>query len=160
VGDDLAIHIEDEKYERTVRFVLPPERTNGGDAAPRAEEPIDAKPQGGQLTATLENVATSGIYSVQLQPVQGEVENRQIAVNVTAGEGDLAIEPREELKRQLAGVEFELHDAADMALNARQIAGFQMSDALLAILIVALVAEQLFAYMASYHVAPLRGATR
>jgi hypothetical protein len=33
-----------------------------------------------------------------------------------------------------------------------------MSDALLAVLVVMLVSEQLFAYMASYHVTPLRGA--
>jgi hypothetical protein len=35
-----------------------------------------------------------------------------------------------------------------------------MSDALLAVLIVALVSEQVFAYMASFHAAPLRGGAR
>jgi hypothetical protein len=35
-----------------------------------------------------------------------------------------------------------------------------MSDALLVVLIVALLAEQLFAYMASFHAAPLKGGAR
>ena len=45
-----------------------------------------------------------------------------------------------------------------MTLDAQQLAGFQMGDALLAALIVMLLVEQLLAYMASYHVPPLRGA--
>jgi hypothetical protein len=53
-----------------------------------------------------------------------------------------------------------MHDAADMALDAQQLAGFQMSDALLAGLIVMLLTEQLLAYLASYHAAPLRGTSR
>jgi hypothetical protein len=88
------------------------------------------------------------------------METRPFAVNVPAGEGDLAIAQRTDLTRQLAGIDFQLHDAADMALDAQQLAGFQMSDALLAALIVILLAEQLLAYAASYHAAPLRGANR
>jgi hypothetical protein len=154
VGDDLVVNVEEGKYEPTIRFVQP------GDGTSRAEVPVDATPSQGRLTATLEDVVASGVYEVQLQPLQGDLENREFAVNVAVGEGDLAIAPRAELVRQLAGVEFQLHDAADMALNAEQLAGFRMSDALLTLLIVALVSEQLFAYMASFHVAPLRGGTR
>jgi hypothetical protein len=154
VGDDLLVSVEEEKYEPKFRFVLP------GEGTSRAEVPLDATPANGRLTAKLEDVAASGIYEVQLQPLQGDLESRDFAVNVVPGEGDLAIEPRAELTRQLAGVEFELHDAADMALSAQQLAGFQMSDALLATLVVLLVGEQLIAYMASYHVTPLRGPKR
>ena len=38
------------------------------------------------------------------------------------------------LTRQLAGVEFQLHDAADMSVNEQQLAGLQLGDALLAAL--------------------------
>jgi hypothetical protein len=154
VGDDLVVNVEEGKYEPTIRFVLP------ADGATRAEVPVEATPSKGRLSAKLNDVAASGVYEVHLQPLQGEVESREYAVNVAPGEGDLTIEPRAELIRQLAGVKFELHDAADMALNARQLAGFRMRDALLAVLVVALVSEQLFAYLASFHVAPLRGGTR
>ncbi len=160
VGDDLVVSVEEGKYEPTMRFVLPDEHSAGGARPTHAEVPVDAKPSGGRLTAKLPNVAASGVYEVQLQSLQGDLENRDFAVNVAPGEGDLSVEPRTELIEQLAGVDFQLHDAADMALNAQQLAGFQMSDALLATLIVMLVAEQLFAYLASYHVTPLRGATR
>lgn len=154
VGDDLVVSIDEEKYEPTARFLLPAEGPT------RAEVPVDASPAKGRLTAKLEDVAVSGVYEVQLQPLQGDLEAREYAVNVAPGEGDLALEPATELTRQLAGVDFQMHDAADMALDSQQIAGFQMSDALLVALIVLLVAEQLFAYMASYHVAPLRGSSR
>lgn len=154
VGDDLTVSVEEGKYEPKFRFVLP------GDGTTRAEVPVDATPANGRLTAKLDDVALSGVYEVKLQPLQGDLVNRDYAVNVVPGEGDLAVEPRAELTRQLAGVEFEMHDAADMSLNAQQLAGFQMSDALLVTLIVLLVGEQLIAYMASYHVAPLRGAKR
>jgi hypothetical protein len=154
VGDDLVVNVEEGKYEPSIRFVLP------ADGGTRAEVPVDATPANGRLTARLEDVAASGVYTARLQPLQGDVEHREFAVNVAPKEGDLRIEPRADLFRQLAGVEFELHDAADMALNAQQLAGFRLSDALLAVLVAALVAEQLFAYLASFHVAPPRGGAR
>ena len=43
-----------------------------------------------------------------------------------------------------------------MALDSQQLAGFQMGDALLGGLIVLLLTEQLLAYLASYHLKPLR----
>jgi hypothetical protein len=60
----------------------------------------------------------------------------------------------------LAGIDYQLHDAADMAMDDQRLAGFQMSDALLATLIGVLVGEQLLAYVASYHIPPLRGPAR
>jgi hypothetical protein len=160
VGDDLVVSLEEGKYEPTVRFLVPSEQPRNGGRVARAELPVDAKPDKGRLVAKLEDVAASGVYEAQLQPLQGNLETRDYAVNVPAGEGDLAIESGAALTRQLAGVDFQLHDAADMALDSQQVAGFQMSDTLLIAVIGLLVAEQLFAYMASYHVPPLRGATR
>ena len=67
------------------------------------------------------------------------VERRDFAVNVPNGEGDLALTPATDLTRQLAGVEYQLHDASDMALDSQQLAGFQMGDALLGALVLMLL---------------------
>jgi hypothetical protein len=161
VGDDLTVSVEEGQYEPTFRFAIPGDDSGGGSSPPpRGEESIEATPGGGRLSAKLDDVAASGIYELQLQPIQGEVESREYAVNVPVGEGDLAITTRSELDQAFAGVELQIHDAAEMALDAQQLAGLQMSDALLAALVVMLLAEQLFAYMASYHVTPLRGTDR
>jgi hypothetical protein len=106
------------------------------------------------------NVSASGIYEVQLQTTQGDVERRDFAFNVPIGEGDLAIAHRNDLDHQLAGVEYQMHDAAAMAVDEQDLAGFQMSDALLGVLIVVLIGEQILAYIASYHIPPLRGRAR
>jgi hypothetical protein len=154
VGDDLVVSVEGAKYEPTMRFLLP------ASGASRAEVPVDATSNAGRLTARLEDVAASGVYEVQLQPLQGNVESRDFAVNVPPAEGDLAITHRDELARQLAGVNYQLHDAADMTLDAQRLAGFQMSDALLGTIVVMLLVEQLLAYLASFHVAAPGGAKR
>ena len=153
VGDDLVVSLEGTKYESTVLYVLP-----GDDStATAAEVPVDATADGGQLVAKLDNVTISGVYQVNLQPLQGNVETREFAVNVPAGEGDLALTHREDLARQLAGVDYQMHDAADMTLDAQQLAGFAMRDVLLAAVVVMLLGEQLLAYLASFHVAPAGG---
>ncbi len=167
IGDDLAVSVEEGKYESRFRFRLPGKPGSGEVASAtgkpsaaslsRPEITIEAAAADHRLTATLENVAESGIYEVQLQPTTGTLERRDFAVNLPVGEGDLAIMPSPDLTRQLAGVEYQLHDAADMALDSQQLAGFQMGDALLAALVVMLLVEQLLAYVASYHIQPLHG---
>jgi hypothetical protein len=154
VGDDLFVAVDERKYEPSVRFRLPASGTA------RTEVPVDATSSSGQLSATLEDVATSGVYEAQLQPRDAAPESQRFAVNVSTGEGDLAIVPREELARQLAGVDYVLHDAADMTLDSQQLAGFKMGDALLGAIIVMLLGEQLLAYLASFHAPPVRGPNR
>jgi hypothetical protein len=160
VGDDLVVSVDEGKYEPTIRFVLPNDQPGGAVGASRPEVPIDASPSGGQLTARFDDVAAGGIYEAKLQTLQGGLESRDFAVNVPVGEGDLALSSPADLDRQLAGIDFQLHQASEMALDSQQLAGFEMSDALFAAIVAMLIAEQLFAYMASYHVAPLRGASR
>src|SRR3954466_5680009 len=169
VGDDLAITAPDGKYDPRFRFTLPAKRSappkstkgevasaTGSSTNTRAgshpEVQVDAIAEHNHLTGKLEHVATSGIYEVQLQPTTGPLEHRMFAVNVPTGEGDLALTPNSDIARQLAGVDYKMHDAKDMALNAQQLAGFQMGDALLVALIIMLLVEQLLAYLASYHI--------
>jgi len=171
IGDDLIIAEPEGKYESRIRFLLPSSTISNNSAratasdgaaasatvASRPEVTVEATSVRSALTAKLENVTESGVYEAQLQPLNGAVERREYAVNVPIGEGDLALTPPPDLTRQLAGVDYQLHDAADMALDSQQLAGFQMGDALFAALILMLVGEQLLAYLASYHIQPLAG---
>lgn len=154
VGDDLVVSVDEAKFDPAFRFVLP------GEGSARSEQVIDATPGSGRLTATLADVATSGIYQVQLQNVEGNAERRAYAFNVPVGEGDLALVPRDELDRQLTGVKYQLHDAADMVMDEEHLAGFQLSDTLLGVLIAVLLGEQFLAYVASYHLPALRSSAR
>jgi hypothetical protein len=154
VGDDLVVSVPEAQYEPTFRFFIP------GSGAAKTQIAIDATSARGLLTAKLPHVANSGVYEVQLQPHEGAPERRAFAVNVPAGEGDLQTVEREDLTRQLAGVAYQFHDASDMAIDQQQLAGLQLGDALLGTLIVVLLLEQILAYVASFHVRPVRGAAR
>lgn len=179
VGDDLVVTVDEGKYDPRFQVLLPRQEAGGrvgmGTAATvaestspevstsqrgsllRPETTVQAVLVNKQLTGKLENLAVSGTYDVQLQPVNGPVERRVYAVNPPIAEGDLAITSTPELVRQLAGVEVQLHDAHDMSLDSQQLAGFQMSDALLVALVALLLVEQLLGYIASYHLQPLAG---
>jgi hypothetical protein len=154
VGDELVVRVPAEEYDPAIRFFLP------GDGGTRLELPIDATRKNGHLTAELENVSAGGIYEVQLQPLEGPPERRAYAFNVPAGEGDLHITSREALARQLAGVDLQIHDATDMSISQQQLAGLQLGDALLGLLVGMLLLEQVLAYIASFHAPPAQGAKR
>jgi hypothetical protein len=169
IGADLVVSTDEGKYDPRFRFLLPHKSTPGESASAagqtvskssRPEVTIEATSANGNLTAKLENVTESGVYEAQLQPLTGPPERRAFAVNVPIAEGDLAITPTPDLTRQLAGVDYQMHDAADMSLDSHQLAGFQMGDALLGALIAMLLIEQVIAYIASYHIKPLRGSTQ
>jgi len=151
IGDDLVVSVPDTQYEPTFRFSMP------GPGTTTTSLTIDATSDHGTLTAKLPHLAASGVYEVQLQPHEGAPERRAFAVNVPVGEGDLQTVEREDLSRQLAGVTYQFHDASDMAIDQQHLAGLQLADALLGTLIVVLLLEQILAYVASFHVRPVRG---
>jgi hypothetical protein len=158
VGENLTVAVAEGDYEPTFRFLIP---ADGGADGPttKAELPVEATPADGRLSATLEQVATSGVYEVQLQTRDGGTERRAFAFNVPVGEGDLQLTYPPELSRQLAGVAYQLHDASEMAIDDQQLAGWQMGEALLATLVLLLLGEQLLAYVFSYHIPPARETT-
>lgn len=155
VGGDLVVSVPESEYESTFRFLVP----SGGTTA-RAEVPMDATLDRGQLTAKLEQIALSGIYEVDLHRLGGEPERRAYAFNVPIGEGDLRLVGREELNRQLSGVEYQLHDAADMTIDHHELAGLHLGDSLFVALVVILLSEQALAYVASFHARSVGGANR
>jgi hypothetical protein len=158
VGDDLVVRVPQDKFDPAMRFILPSDTSAGATARP--ELPMDATAAGGELVAKLENVAASGIYEVQLQPLEGPPERRAFAFNVPVGEGDLHVTSREDLSRGLAGVEYQLHDAADMSIDREQLAGMQLGDTLLGVLVAMLLLEQVLAYVASFHAPPVQAVRR
>jgi hypothetical protein len=138
------------RFERDVEPVISmPKSQEPGD---KSQEP-DTKPSGGKQAPALDSKLStldSFDWSTALQPRGTETRLGQA----------LADELRLYHNAPLAGIDYQMHDAKDMALNAQQLAGFQMGDALLVALIAILLLEQLLAYLASYHVRPARSTTR
>jgi hypothetical protein len=146
VGDNLVVAAPEADYEPTFRVLLP------ADGPPRPQD-LPATSTAGQLVGTLPDVKTSGVYHAQLQSRAGGVERRDYAFNVvTDGEGDLELARREDLSTQFAGMNVQLHDAADMFVGDEHLAGYSMGEALLGLLVVLLISEQALAYSTSYHV--------
>jgi hypothetical protein len=146
VGESLVISAPEEEFEPSFRVTLP---ADGGD---RPELPIDATAKAGQLVGEIPRVEKSGVYHVQLQSREGNVQRRDFAFNVIAeGEGDLALARREGLAAQFAELGVQLHNASDMTVNGDRLAGAQLSESFLGALVALLLAEQALAYSASYH---------
>jgi hypothetical protein len=146
VGDDLVVRAPEGEFEPSFRITLP------GENEERAELVVEATVKSGQLFGEIPHVEKSGVYHVQLQSREGNVQRRDFAFNVVAeGEGDLAITRRDALATQFAGLHVQMHDASDMTVNDDQLAGVQLSETFFGVLIVLLLAEQGLAYSASYH---------
>jgi hypothetical protein len=103
------------------------------------------------LRAALENVTSSGVYEAQLSKNDGGVEKRLFGVNVPAGEGDLAIADRETIDKRLAGNRYEFQYFDELSGPDQMLAGFHLRDALLGVLVIILLVEQLLALKTSYH---------
>ena len=88
---------------------------------------------------------------MQLSTTEGQPELRHYAVNVEADEGDLSVMHRDQLAARLPDVRYEYRAASDVQVTAQQLAGSNLSDWILYLLIGILVGEQLLAYSVSYH---------
>jgi hypothetical protein len=165
VGVPLSVPVDGKQFNTQVRFVLP--RELGGaslsvDAASAADKPAaqksDAeKPLTGEAKAAAEQVAilnetdASGIYEARLTRLDGTELVERFALNVVPDEGDLKKLSSEALAARLEGVRYEYHEAQDINYNPQQLAGFNLAESLLFVLLAILLGEQVLAYACSYH---------
>jgi len=144
VGDSLEFELPVADYQPEVRVKIP--RTH-------ESRTLSLTPQDDSSTYTVNpgRSERSGIWQFQLQPRDGKPEQRPLAVNVPAGEGDLHHLDRDGLAERLKGIDYEFSLATQMNASDDQLAGFRLSDTLLYLLLAVLVVEQWLAYRTSYH---------
>ena len=149
VGEPLVVRLESGRDEPAVDFVVPPAGTVVHQAATATA---------GGLEARLPATQSAGSYAARWRRLDGTEEERRLAVNVDPLEGRLERIGRERLEAALAGVPFRYETAAAWQPASVSLAGEPLVTPLLAVLLAALVAEQLLAFAASYH--PRRAAAR
>jgi hypothetical protein len=145
VGTPLTLELDPAAYRAQVRLLTP---QSGALVMPS----IDATRQpNGKLSATFADTDWAGLYEAQLRRTDGTPEVRRFALNVDADEGDLRTMTGAQLAARLEGLRFQYEQAADFHYSGRELAGIDLSPALLYALVVLLLAEQVLAWSASYH---------
>jgi hypothetical protein len=144
VGLPIEFKLDPARYERQMK-VVPPESDPIGPRTLLAT----AGPQA--LTATVDEPDTSGIYELQLTRLGSGVELRRWAVNVDADEGDLELLNARQLAERLPGLKYEYWEAGRSAGNSQELAGTDLTDWVLYLLVAILIGEQALAFVASYH---------
>jgi hypothetical protein len=144
VGTPIKLDLDAARYEPRVRLLAP-------GLGETSAVTVDAAAAGQGLSATLPQTETSGIYEIQLSTTDNMEESRLFAFNVDADEGDLATVDREHLAATLPNVRYEYRTAADFQVTTHELAGSNLSDWLLYLLVGILIGEQLMAFSASYH---------
>jgi hypothetical protein len=103
------------------------------------------------LRAAFPETAASGIYELQLTTTDNKVEVRRLAFNVEADEGNLTTIVAEELRTKLEGIAYEYDQADEFRLGVQDLAGTNLSQWMIYMLVALLIGEQGLAYSASYH---------
>jgi hypothetical protein len=144
VGSPLEVKLDVARYLPQVRFVLPRAALGGGLTVDAA-----ASPDG--HAAVLADTDASGIYQAQMTLTDGTQKTEHFAFNVQSEEGDLAKLDSVALANRLQPIRYEYHRSGDINYNPQQLAGFNLSESLLYVLIAMLLVESVLAYACSYH---------
>ena len=145
VGSPLVLKLNPAVYKPEVRFTFP-ERSGRPPLTIDASQTPD-----GVYTAALLDTPESGFYEARLIQADGAPEIRRYAVNVDPAEGNLATVDGSQLAAKLAGIKYKYLQASSFQAATEELAGYNLSDALLYGLVLLLIAEQIFAWSASYH---------
>ncbi len=151
VDEPLQLTAEESKYLPEVRVQAP--SVGDASAATVVPDAVD-----GQYVIDAPGAVRSGVWQFHLTTREGKPQTRLVAVNVPAGEGDLHLMRQDELADRLRGVDYEFSLASQFTESEDRLEGSKLDDAFLYALVAALVAEQLLAASASYHVSPPRKA--
>jgi hypothetical protein len=158
VGTPLELKVDAKRYQPRMQFTLP-----SSGAASRGDGgvlTIDAEQARQSLLAALNETNSSGFYEAQLARTDGTLETRRFALNVDPSEGNLNHVDGSQLASRLSGLRYEFHDANDFSLDTRQLAGFNLGESMLYLLVAILLLEQVLAYFTSYHPKASGGARR
>ena len=132
-----------------VHFVMPQRKSGMG---------VDAVPSPQGMAAELDDTDAAGVYEAHVTAGDGSEVVRHYAFNVDPDEGDLKNLDGPQLAVRLSGVKYQYHRARDLTYDPHQVAGFNLGESLMYLLIAILIGEQLLAYSASYHPSAKRGA--
>jgi len=148
VGAPLELKLNPRRYRPTVRFLSPDKDAPG----PTLGEQTAAKD--GSLVVRFARTDTAGVYEARLVSTTGTPQTRRWAVNVDPREGDLARLDAAQLSDRLHGVKYTYHQSDAFEADQPELAGHDLSDVLLGVLVVLLVGEQFLAWSCSYHPRP------
>jgi hypothetical protein len=144
VSEPLAVRLDAERQTAKVHFETPsPTGTR------KITVDVDASRQPPE--AVLCETPASGFYQAEWLKEDGSRVNRIYAYNVLAGEGDLRLVTPQQLSAKLAGIPHTVDWAHELRQDRADLAGRNLSDAVLVLLIALLAGEQVLSYVASYH---------
>jgi hypothetical protein len=150
VGDPLDVALDPAKYSPQVRFLAPQD-------AGMPSATIDAVAGADKmLHARLVETDASGYYEAMLTRSdspgdENKPDIRRYAYNVEPAEGDLSALDQSQLAERLKGVKYQFEKAEAFQAATNESTGDNLRDAILYLLVLMLVGEQLLAYSASYH---------
>lgn len=158
LGEPLAIEMSVEEYQPAVSFVQLHQKPL---KVLEREASIDEQ-ESARMTASLEDTNSPGVYEARMVKANGEPEVRRFALNMPAGESDLARVAREDLDSLLKGVSYDFYEADQLIQSPVQQAGFKLGEYWLffVLLLLLLIGEQFLAYSASYHPSLIGGRRR
>ncbi|NUQ61041.1 MAG: BatA domain-containing protein [Pirellulales bacterium] len=145
VGSPLELKLDASAYEKQVRWLSPDPA-----ALPAVSADAVASPDG-SLALALSGTDRSGIYTAELTRKDGTSEDRLFAFNVDPAEGDLRTLGSSEIAARLDGIDYEYEQAAGFHAALEELAGYDLAEPLLYLLVVLLIGEQILAWSASYH---------
>lgn len=144
VGAPLELFIDESKYQPEVTIKPPAD-------SPLPQSTITPQVVDAHYVVTSERTANSGVWEIELISREGKLEKQLVAFNPPPKEGDLHHFGREQLAQELPEVAYQFAYASQRNTGDHSLAGYQLSETLLYLLLGALIVEQWLAYRTSYH---------
>ena len=149
VGKPLVVELDADAYRGTVRFDAPETKER---RSTEIMSTVDAtRTDDGRWIASFDQTERAGVYRIQLTTSKDLDELRKTAINVDPSEGDLRLFGKERLDSTLSGVPFQYAQASHFEADSSDAGGTNLQEAVLALLVVMLIGEQLLAWSCSYH---------
>jgi hypothetical protein len=145
VGDDLEVAYDAIAFNPQVRWLPPVEH----DVEPITSEGV--LQDNGLFVAGYAAAPVSGVYRAELSAKDGGRQTMQVAVNVDPVEGNLDLVDGPRLAAKLEGLDYRYEDVGTFRYEEEDVAGTDLTDTLLFLLLAVLLVEQLFAYWVGDH---------